>query len=82
MESDQIISKVEWIDEQRRKDAESISRLQESLTTAEEKVATQESQIHELSSEVARLAALASRIKQFDETLTKHRQELKKLLDS
>ena len=81
MESDQIVSKVEWIDEQRRKDAESISRLQESLTTAEEKVATQESQIQELSGEVARLAALASRINQFDDTLTKHRQEVSRQLE-
>lgn len=76
MDSDQIVSKVEWIDEQRRKDADSISRLQESLGTAEEKIASQESQIQELSSEVARLAALASRINQFDDTLTKHRQEV------
>jgi chromosome segregation ATPase len=81
MDSDQIVSKVEWIDEQRRKDAETISRLQESLSSAEEKISTQEGQIQELSSEVARLAALAARINQFDETLTKHRQEVSRQLE-
>jgi chromosome segregation ATPase len=69
------------MDEQRRKDAETINRLQESLTVAQDKINTQESQIQELSSEVARLAALASRINQFDETLTKHRQEVSRQLE-
>jgi chromosome segregation ATPase len=80
MEPEQIEKQLAWLDEQRRKDTETITRLVERLSSAEENVSKQNMQLQELSSEIARLAALATRIHQMDEALTKHRQEVSRQL--
>jgi hypothetical protein len=80
MEPEQIEKQIAWLDEQRRKDSEAITRLTERLSSAEENVSKQTMQVQELSSEIARLAALATRIHQMDEALTKHRKEVSRQL--
>ncbi len=74
--------RLEWLDDQRRKDAETIQRLEKRLASLEEAHAKQARQAQELAGDVARLSALATRINQFDETLTKHRQEVSRQLEA
>lgn len=80
MEAEQIEKRLAWLDEQRRQDTDSLSRLKETISNLEENVSTHAQQIQDMSSEVTRLAALATRIHQMDETLSKHRQEVSRQL--
>lgn len=81
MQAEQIEKRLAWLDEQRREDADSLSRITEKLGRIEETLASHGQQFQDLSSEVTRLAALATRIHQMDETLTKHRQEVSRQLE-
>ncbi|NIS81455.1 MAG: hypothetical protein GTO14_14915 [Anaerolineales bacterium] len=80
MEAEQIEKRLEWLDEQRRKDAEEISRLKEKISSMEETLEKQTQQGVELSGEMTRLSALASRIHQIDDTLVGHRKEVSRQL--
>lgn len=74
--------RLEWLDEQRRKDAESLGRLERRLAALEESQATQTRQLQDLATESARLAGLAARIHQVDDALTKHRLEVSRQLEA
>lgn len=80
MEPKQIETQLSWLDEQRRKDNESIDRLSEQILTTEERLASQAKQLQDLSSEIARLAGLTTRIHQMDEALGKQRQDFSRQL--
>jgi chromosome segregation ATPase len=75
MEPKQIEKRVEWLDEQRRKDVDQIKSLQQTTSQLEKMLSKQEKQIKDLTGEVARIAAQSSRIRQFDDSLTKHRAD-------
>jgi chromosome segregation ATPase len=74
--------RLEWLDDQRRKDTETIQRLEKRLASLEEAQAKQARQAQDLAGDVARLSALATRINQFDEALIKHRQEVSRQLEA
>ncbi len=76
METEQIDKRVTWLDEQRRKDAEEITRLEERLESLDQAINQHERQLRDLASELARISALEARIRQFDESLAKHRSEI------
>lgn len=80
MESEQIEKKISWLDEQHRKDNETISRLTERLTSVEVSISRQSQQFEELSSELTRLAGLAKSVHQMDDSLAKQRQEISRQL--
>jgi chromosome segregation ATPase len=75
MKPDQFEKKLEWLDEQHRKDADLLSLLESRLGEAAETIEKQEKQIKVLSSELTRLSAVASRIQNFDDALNKQRQD-------
>jgi chromosome segregation ATPase len=81
MQAEQIEKRLAWLDEQRREDSDSLSRISEKLSRIEENLSSHSQQFQDLSSEVTRLAALATRIHQMDEALTKHRQEVSRQLE-
>jgi chromosome segregation ATPase len=76
MDPEQLENRLKWLDEQRRKDNETIDRLTERLTELEGRISTQMQQIQTVSSELARLAGLTTRIHQVDEALSTHRKEI------
>jgi chromosome segregation ATPase len=83
MKPDQIEKRLNWLDEQHRKDVDLVSLLETRLGDLIERIEKQEKQIKELSSEVTRLSAVASNIRQFDDALGKQRDDFsKKLADS
>ena len=81
METEQIDKRVSWLDEQRRKDAQEVTRLEEHLEALNESARQQSQQLRDLAGEVARIPALEARIRQYDETISKHRSEILKQLD-
>lgn len=74
--------RVSWLDEQRRKDAEQIARIHERLDGVEGAIRKQGSQLEDLADELARLSAMAGRVRQFDDSLSKHREEVNKQLET
>ncbi len=82
METEQIDKRVSWLDEQRRKDAEEIARLEELLEALDESARRQSQQLRDLAGEVARIPALEARIRQYDDTIAKHRSEILKQLET
>ncbi len=78
MQQEQIEKRLEWLDENRRKDADAISRIMERLSNIEESVEKQVHHGQEMAEELTRLTALATRINQIDDTLVQHRKEVSK----
>ena len=82
METEQIDKRVSWLDKQRRKDALEVTRLEELLEALNESARQQSQQLRDLAGEVARIPALEARIRQYDETIAKHRSEILQQLDT
>ena len=82
METEQIDKRVSWLDEQRRKDAQEVTRLEELLDALNDSARQQSQQLRDLAGEVARIPALEARIRQYDETIAKHRSEILHQLDT
>lgn len=80
--TDSLEKRLTWLDEQRRKDAELLRKLTSQSRAAEDLVGKQARQLQDLSTELARLGAMASRLQGLDETLSKHRQEVSRQLES
>jgi chromosome segregation ATPase len=79
---DSLEKRLTWLDDQRRKDAELLRKLASQLKVAEDLVGKHNRQLQEFSSELSRLAAVAAKIQAVDETLSKHRQEVSRQLES
>lgn len=78
MELDQILKKIDWIDDERRKDKVTISALQDRIQGLEGSIELANQQIKSLNSEVARLSTMLGRMEQYDEALLQIRVETKK----
>ncbi len=81
MDEQQVETRFEWIEDERRKDKAETKQKLDKIGDVEKVLGTQSEQIKDLTSEVTRLAALTTRIHQMDETLSKHRIEVSKQLD-
>jgi chromosome segregation ATPase len=81
MEFEQIIKRLDWLDEEHRKDKLALDELSEQLaeTKAELKVANKK--IKELSTELSQLSTVSARIDQFNDALTHQRVDILKYVD-
>jgi chromosome segregation ATPase len=82
LETEQIDKRVSWLDEQRRKDVREVTRLEELLEALDESSRQQAQQLRDLAGEVARIPALEARIRQYDETIGKHRSDILQQLET
>ena len=73
MELDQLVKRIEWLDDERRKDKTTIATLEERLKTLEGSVTHFPQQINELSSEISRVSITLARLDQFDASLAQIR---------
>jgi len=80
--TDALDKRLTWLDDQRRKDAELLRKLTAQLKASEDLAGKHTRQLQEISAEMARLGAVAARIQSVDETLSKHRQEVSRQLES
>ena len=78
MELEQIQKRVQWLDDERRKDKNIITYLQEQLNNYEERLAGSLQKNEELLSEVTHLKTIITRMDKYDESMAVHRAELKK----
>ena len=81
MDLEQLTKRVQWIEEERRKERDVVAILENRILSLEGGVDGLNQQIKALTSEVARLATIFARMDQFDNALTLQRAEGKQMVD-
>lgn len=76
MESDQVEKRVKWLEDQRRRETDLLQNLREQADSLEGELGSIKDQLKETAGDVARLTALAGRVREFDESLHRHREEV------
>ncbi len=78
MEIDQVVKKIDWLDEERRKDKSVIAAMQDRIQSYESTLEIANQQIKNLGAEIARMTTLLTRLDQYDEALLAVRVETKR----
>ena len=81
MEPEQIKKRLEWLDEERRKDKATIAALQERLASFEGNLTVTKDQINQLDTKVSKFSTVKARLDQFDGILAQQRTDLSKLVE-
>jgi chromosome segregation ATPase len=79
--SGELLKRIEWIDEQRRKSARKLAELEQRFTLQERKLATREDRIQDLERQLANTTAQLARISEIDVQLAKFRDEMVDLIE-
>lgn len=81
MDFEQIVKRLQWLDEEHRKDKAAIIELEERVAAFEGNIDIVAKQVKPLEKEIAALAPNSARIDQFEAIVTKQREEMKNVLD-
>ncbi len=81
MEPEQIKKRLEWLDEERRKDKATIAALQERLAGFEGSLTVTKDQIKQLDTKVSKFTTIKARVDQFDSVLSQQRTDLSRLIE-
>jgi len=81
MDFEQIVKRLQWLDEEHRKDKAAIIELEERIAGYEGNIDTVAKQIKPLEKQIAALTPNSGRIDQFEVILAKQREEMKAALD-
>ena len=81
MDFDQILKQLEWLNEERRKDKDIISKQEDRITAMEGNISGANQQIKDLSSEITRLSTVVNRMDEFDSSLLQQRLEINKQVE-
>ena len=81
MEFEQIIKRLDWLDEEHRKNMIELGILSEKLTHAEGELKVANKRIKELNSELSQYTNVLARIDQFNDALSQQRVEIVKYVD-
>jgi chromosome segregation ATPase len=82
MDFEQIVKRLEWLDEEHRKTRSSIVTLEERMTALEGKIETVAKQLKPLPKQIADIATTTARFDQFDAIFAKQREDMNKALDA
>jgi hypothetical protein len=82
MDLEQIIKRLDWLDEERRKDKTLIATLEERLNRAEAQVPPVEQQVKEIDSEVTRVASQLSRFDTVDAAIAQIRVDYSRAIEA
>lgn len=82
MEIEQLTKRLQWLDDERRKDKNSIAQLEERIVSLEGDLAASDHERNELGGEITRLKTIVSRMDHFDESLAQQRKEFIKEIQS
>ena len=81
MDFEQIVKRLQWLDEEHRKDKAAIIELEERIAAFEGNIDVVAKQIKPLEKQIAALAPNSARIDQFEVIVTKQREDMKIALD-
>lgn len=82
MEFEQIVKRLEWLDDEHRKDKATLKALEERIASFESSVSPLRKQIKDLEKKISEIGPVNERIDQFDEVILKQRVEAKETLES
>ena len=82
MDLEQLAKRLDWLDEERRKDRIIIQTLEERLAVMEENMPGLLQQVKELNSEVTRLVTMMSKFDQIDASMAQLRVDLSRGLEA
>ena len=81
MEFDQIIKRLDWLDEEHRKDKTALDALTDQMTETKRDLKFANQKIKELSTELSQYSTIFARIDQFNGSLAQQRVEILKYVD-
>ncbi|MDX1416872.1 MAG: hypothetical protein R3293_21900 [Candidatus Promineifilaceae bacterium] len=81
VENDQILKRLEWMDEQRRKSARKLAELEQKFALHERKLVGREERIQDLERKLANTTAQLVRISEIDVRLSKFRDEIVEMIE-
>jgi chromosome segregation ATPase len=81
MEYEEIIKKVQWLDDQERKSKTELSEIGARLASLDTSILGLSKHIKGVDQQVNDLSVMAARIEQFDQILAKHRTEVAKSIE-
>ena len=82
MDNDNLVKRVEWLDEERLNDKNTISDLVKRIAKLEGALDKAGQELKEAGSEVTRLGVMVTKVDDFDDALKLHRAEVKKEIDN
>ena len=82
MEFEQIVKRLEWLDDEHRKDKATLKALEERIASFENSISPLRKQIKDLEKKVSEIGPVNERIDQFDEAILKQRVDAKKALEA
>ena len=80
MEFEQIIKRLDWLDEEHRKSKTALADAKEQLVSLERENKVLRKKVKELSTEMSHLATTPGRMDEFDTALSQHRKEISLLI--
>lgn len=81
MEFEQIVKRIEWLDDEHRKTRSTLTALEERMAAMEANIDVIAKQIKTLAKQIADLANTPTRLDQFDDIFAKQREDMNKALD-
>jgi len=81
MDIEQLQKRIQWVEEDRRKEKDAIALLESKLVALEGSLSASTQQGKNLSSEITRLSAIITRMDQYDQALVNTRLESKQAID-
>lgn len=82
MDFEQIVKRLEWLDDEHRKDKAAISKYEERLVSIELNIKTLREDIKDLSKKVADIGPVNQRISLFENSLSKQRADISESIDA
>jgi chromosome segregation ATPase len=81
MEFEQLVKRLEWLDEEHRKTRTSLLTLEERMSALEGNIDAVAKQIKPLNKQIADIASTAARLDQFDKIFARQREDISKALE-
>ncbi len=81
MDVEQLAKRLQWLEDERRKERDSVALLESRFGGLESTIQTLSNQIKEVGSDINRLAAIITRMDQYDGNLAQQRIEARQLVD-
>jgi len=81
MDFEQIVKRLQWLDEEHRKDKAAIIALEERIASFEGNIDSVKQQVKPLEKQIASALSTNARIEQFDKIVANQREEMKKALE-
>ncbi len=80
MDQEQLEKKIDWLDQERRGDKQTIASLQKRIAELEETIQKTHDFTQNLDSEITKMGVKLTKINDFEDSLSAHRKEVKKEL--